>query len=331
MALNICEAIALIKQDLARLIEPQAIVDLCRIVGHEWRERVLDPVTTIHVFILQILHGNVACAHLPHLAKKTFSPSAYCQGRARLPLAFFEKLLQRVCDGLQAVTQDTGRWHRTFWMDGSGISMPDTPELQSEFGQHGEQKPGCGFPVAHILTLFHAGTGLLMKILTAPLRTHDMSRAAVMHPELHADDVVIADRGFCSFAHLALLFQRSLHAVLRVHQAHIVDFTPFRRHVVPGKGNALPGLPRSRWLKLFGATDQLVEWFKPTTCPTWMTLAQYAALPASLVLRELRYRVGRPGFRTQEVTLVTTLLDPERYPSDALAEQKRGRESFSGR
>src|SRR6266481_3439620 len=124
MVPTITDALQRVKDDLSQLLRPEAILELCRQCGHEWRERVLDPVTTIHVFILQILHGNVACAHLPHLAKKTFSPSAYCQGRARLPLAFFEKLLQRVCDGLQAVTQDTGRWrgHRTFWMDGSGFS-----------------------------------------------------------------------------------------------------------------------------------------------------------------------------------------------------------------
>ena len=60
--------------------------------------------------------------------------------------------------------------------------MPDTPELQKEFGQPGNQRPGCGFPVAHLLVLFHAGTGLLREILTSPLRTHDMSQAVQLHP-----------------------------------------------------------------------------------------------------------------------------------------------------
>jgi len=73
---------------------------------------------------------------------------------------------------------EQGRWlgHRTFIMDGSSCSMPDTPELQRHFGQPGNQRPGCGFPVAHLLVLFHAGTGLLREILVSPLRTHDMSQ-----------------------------------------------------------------------------------------------------------------------------------------------------------
>jgi hypothetical protein len=37
------------------------------------------------------------------------------------------------------------------------------------------------------------------------------------------------------------------------------------------------------------------------------------------LVRELRYRVEVPGFRTREVTLVTTLIDPEAYPADELA------------
>jgi hypothetical protein len=43
----------------------------------------------------------------------------------------------------------------------------------------------------------------------------------------------VADRGFCSYAHLALLVQAGVHAVFRIHQKHIVDFTPGRPHVEP--------------------------------------------------------------------------------------------------
>jgi IS4 transposase len=51
-----------------------------------------------------------------------------------------------------------------------------------------------------------------------------------------------------------------------------------------------------------------------------MTAAEYAELPATLVLRELWYRVERRGSRTKAVTLVTTLLDAEQYPAAELAE-----------
>jgi hypothetical protein len=308
----LADALKQIQQDLAKHVEPAAIVKLCRAARYRWRQRVLDPVTTIHLFVLQIWNGNVAATALPHLAKKRFTASAYCQARARLPLKIVQKLLNDVGRALESVTDGADRWlgHRVFLLDGSSFSMPDTPELRKKFGQPGVQKPGCGFPVAHLLLLFHAGTGLLRRVLAAPLRTHDMSQVAALHPELAAGDVLVGDRAFCSFAHLALILQRKMHAVFRVHQRQLVDFRPQRAHQVPGRGKARVGVPRSRWLEKLGVRDQLVEWFKPVDCPDWMTPAEFAALPARLVLRELRYRVTQRGFRSASPTPPATCPSP---------------------
>ena len=219
-------------------------------------------------------------------------------------------------------TQAQGLWrgHRTFLVDGSAFSMPDTPELQKQFGQPGTQTPGCGFPVAKILALFHAGNGVLLKVMVTPLRSHEMASVGGVHPALESGDVLVGDRGFCSFAHLAMLTKSGIFAVFRMHQRQIVDFTPNRPHAIPGVKRAAKGLPRSRWLRGLGVLDQVVEWFKPEDRPEWMTEQEYEALPGTLTVRELRYEVGRPGFRTRTVTLVTTLLDGEGYPLEALAE-----------
>ena len=197
--------------------------------------------------------------------------------------------------------------------------MPDTRELQERFGQPGAQASGCGFPVAKILALFHAGTGVLLKVMVTPLRSHEMASVGGVHPALGAGDVLVGDRGFCSFAHLAMLARDGVQAVFRMHQRQIVDFTPGRPHALPGAKRRSKGLPRSRRLRGLGVLDQVVEWFKPEDRPEWMTAEEYEALPATLAVRELRYEVGRPGFRTRTVTLVTTLLDAEAYPLDALA------------
>lgn len=199
--------------------------------------------------------------------------------------------------------------------------MPDTPELQAAFGQPGRQAAGCGFPVAHLLTLFHAGTGLLQKVLVAPLRTHDVAGVQPMHAELEAGDVVVADRGFCSYAHLALLARAGLHAVFRVHQRTLVSFRIGRMHVPPaGPYRKLRRLPRSEWIKWLGVRDQWVKYFKPKQRPGWLSVEDFAGLPDSMIVRELRYRIRRRGYRTREVTLVTTLLDVERYPFEELAQ-----------
>ena len=324
MTLTMTEVIKQFKQDWTTQLEPAAIVATCRRVGYWWRDRCLNPVVTIQLFFVQILHGNTSCTHLRHLTKLAVSASAYCQARMKLPLVVFERLLRAVINDLQHQPLDEGRWlgHRTFLVDGSSFSMPDTPELQDHFGQPGGQLPGCGFPVAHLMAMFHAATGMILNVLAAPLSTHDLSRVLSLHPELQPGDVLVTDRALCSYAHLALLSQRHVHAVLRMHQKPIVDFTPARAHVIPGHGKraAQKGKPRSRWVAKLGQQDHIVECFKPIKSPAWMPQDQFDQLPERLRLRELRFRVQQPGFRVKTLTLVTTLLVPHTYPLEDLAE-----------
>lgn len=311
-----------LRQDLTRHLDEDAVHRACHDLGHVWRACILTPFAIVHWFLLQVLHGNTALNHITLLARRQFTDAAYCLARARLPLAVFQALLRHVVGALLPRTEAEGRWHghRTFLIDGSTFSMPDTPELQKHFGQPGNQAPGCGFPVAKILALFHAGTGTLLRVTAAPLRSHEMARVDGVHPTLKPGDVLVGDRGFCSYAHLALLLGRGIHAVLRIHQRQIVDFAPGRPHAKPGDKRAPKGAPHSRWVRALGPCDQVVEWFKPQERPEWMTAEQYAALPATIAVREVRYRIARAGFRTRVVTLVTTLLDAERYSAKALSE-----------
>jgi Transposase DDE domain len=286
----------------------------------------LTPVAIIHWFMIQVLHGNTALTDISLKAGRAFTDSAYCQARAKLPLQVYRAVLRALIKALVPETHSAGLWlgrHRTFLVDGSSFSMPDTPELQKHFGQPGNQRPGCGFPVAHILAMFHAGTGFLLDVFATALRSHEMSGVESVHTILKSGDVLVGDRGFCSFAHLTLLAQRGVYAVLRIHQRQIVDFTPNRPHLHSSdtrSKSARKGLPRSRWLRQLGRMDQLVEWFKPQQRPGWMSKERYETLPRSLVVREIRYRIGRRGFRTRSVTLVTTLLDAELYTAEALAD-----------
>jgi hypothetical protein len=175
------------------------------------------------------------------------------------------------------------------------------------------------------MALFHAGTGFLIEVFAGPLFTHDMSQAIRVHHKMRPGDVVVGDRGLCSFVHFASLIAQRMHGVFRCHQKTIVDFTPNRPFVRPGAKRVSKGSPRSRWLRKLGVKDQLVEWFKPTGRPTWISPEAFAQLPDSIIVRELCYRVGARGFRTKEVTLVTTLLDAEIYSAKELAELYRTR------
>jgi Transposase DDE domain len=311
-----------LRQDVARRLDPESIRSACREAGHDWRNCVLVPVAIVHWFVIQVLHGNTSLEHVARLGGGRFTGAAYCLARACLPLAVFEIVLRDLVAALAPDVETEGLWrgHRTFLADGSGASMPDVPELQSQFGQSGAQKPGCGFPTTKILALFHAGTGMLLKVLVAPLRSHEMAGVGGLHPALRPGDVLVGDRGFCSFAHIAMLAGCGVQAVFRIHQRQIVDFTANRPHAQIGAKQAAKGLPRSRWLRGLGGFDQVVEWFKPENRPEWMPTAEYETLPETLTVRELRYDVGRPGFRTRRATLVTTLVDAAAYPLEALAE-----------
>jgi hypothetical protein len=205
-------------------------------------------------------------------------------------------------------------------IDGTGISMPDVPELQNHFGQPTGLRPGCGFPVAHLVMLFDLTTGMLLRVSTSPLRTHDMSQTAQLARELEPGDIVLGDRGFCSYAHIAILINRGNHGVFRMHQKQLVDFTPGRPMPTKLSYAANPkGLPHSLWIRSNGDLDHVVVWYRAKQKPRWMTNEEYTKLPEQIMVRELRYQVSTPGFRVRVITLVTTLLDPLIYPKMELA------------
>lgn len=320
---TILPALRQVREDLVRILDRDTVERLCKKTGYRWRGRQLDPWTTLHLFILQVLNNNTAMTHLPHLSGERFTASAYCQARQRLPLKLLEQLVSQFGRQLDRPgASPLWHGHRVLLEDGSGFSMPDTPELQAYFGQPGNQKPGCGFPVAHMLTLFDAQAGFLREVMVFPLRTQDIAHAAELHPKLMAGDIVVGDRAFCSYAHLALILQANLHAVFRVHQKRIVDFRPHRPRASKA---ASKGRPRSRWVKGLGRCDQIVEWRKPAERPEWMTAEQFARLPDKILVRELKWRIPESNHRVREVILVTTLLDPIRYPAREIATLYRRR------
>jgi hypothetical protein len=314
-----------LRQDLAAELSPDAIKQACREEKYSWRDRALNPVTTLYLFILQVLHGNTACSHVVHFGQWNFTESAYRAARKRLPLGVIRRLAERVAERIRTATTAEATWHnhRVWLLDGSSFSMPDTPDLQAAFGQPGNQRPGCGFPVAKFLALFDLATGMLLRVEPAPLRSHEMSRSAVATAGLLPGDIVLGDRGFCSYAHFATLLNRRLHGVFRAHQRQIIDFTPGRPRAARGKAKEPREAtirPHSRWVRSQGDSDQVVIWSEPKSRPRWMPEDEYASLQEEITVRELRYKVHTPGYRLGEVTLVTTLLEASVYPAEALAD-----------
>jgi hypothetical protein len=149
MPATVTQVVKPFQQDWTRQLAPDAIRRACHDMAYPWRQRRLDPVVRVPRFVVQMLHGQTACAPLRHLTQGAVTASTYGQARMQLPLRVFQRLLRTVSDRLPHEPFDEGRWFgpRTCWVDGSSGLMPDPPEWPDRVGQPGGQQPGRGFPM----------------------------------------------------------------------------------------------------------------------------------------------------------------------------------------
>ena len=269
-----------------------------RVLGEEkvqWRDRLLPPLVTLRLLLVQIAHGNCAIAALRQLSGVAFAPSSYCEARARLPVILLQSVLEWVRDAAAAhvaaaATTAAHLARRVLVVDGSSYSVPDAPELAAHFHLPQQTRPGVGYPAGKLMGLLDLATGMFVSLLALPLFGHDVRGAVEAHPMLRIGDILLGDRAFCSFAHLALLNARGVFACVRLHQ----------RRKVRG-----PGVQR---------------WKKERKPPAWMTAAQYALLPDVVEVRIVSYTVEHKGFRTTHVLIATTLTDEVLWPDARIAE-----------
>ncbi len=168
-------------------------------VGHVWRNRLLNPANTMTLFLLQVLHGNTAMTHLRWLWGIGCSEGSYCDARQRLPAAGVARLVEQLsCD---ACNQSASIWlgRRVLMIDGTTVSTPDEPALQKMWPQPSEQKSGCGFPMIKMLALMDLASGMILQLSMMALTMGEASQLAGPHGLLQAGDVLLGDRGFCSF------------------------------------------------------------------------------------------------------------------------------------
>lgn len=226
---------------------------------------------------------------------------AYCKARAKLTELFLWFLACDVGRRLEEQAPDAWRWHgkRVVLVDGSTLSMPDTPDNQRAYPQMRSQKPGVGFPILRWVALVGLATGAVLESTFGPYRGKETGESALFRMLLSAlsqGDVVLADRYYCSYWMVALLQAQGVDVVFRKHQLRRTDFRCGRR---------------------LGRDDHIVTWTKPPR-PKWMDQATYESLPETLALREVRTKVTAPGCRVKEVVAITTLRDDETYTKEEL-------------
>jgi len=227
--------------------------------------------------------------------------SAYCQARSKIPTDMLDQINTHLVDRMQKHIPKGNLWHgrQVRLVDGTGVSMPDTTLNQAQWPQSQSQKPGCGFPAMNMVGIFCLVTGALIKVAYGDRHIHESKLFQSLWPHLEKGSLVVTDRGFCAFATLASLKTLGVDSLMRLPEKKI------RKAI----GEKLPKSPQF---------DVLVTWKRPAQRPKKMTEEEFAALPESLNVRVVRYSVAHKGFRTQSVTVVTTITDTS-IPAEDLA------------
>ncbi len=274
------------------------------------RQRVYSQNVTFWAFLFQLLSPMTSCLEVVRKVQSCCSllglkvpgssTAAYCTARKRFKHQDLLGIHKAVTGSMQSSSPSESLWKGldVKVVDGTGIAMSDTPENQSEFPQPSLQKPGCGFPVVTLVACFSLASGALLHWIESTLKSHESRIFRKMLEFFGPDDLVLSDRGYCSYYNIAMILSRGAQAVMRLHQVRKIDY---------------------RSGKQLGPYDRLLNWKRPVKVKG-ISKSELYQLPETLQIRIVRIFVRVKGFRTRKLDIATTLLDPNQYSKDDLAE-----------
>jgi hypothetical protein len=268
--------------------------------GVTFHERIYTPLVTLSMFLSQVLDPDHSCraavarviVWLAVNKRKPCTPdtSSYCEARQRLPERVIARLVRETARWTDDRVSDDwlGKGRSVTLVDGTTASMPDSLANQKAYPQSNTQGIGLGFPLVRLVALISLATGVVRDLASGPYRGKETGETALFRTlwdRLERGEIVLGDRVFASFFGIAGLSQRGVDVLARMHQRRKFDF---------------------RGGRCLGIGDHVVTWSKPSR-PDWMDEETYAQIPEGLTVRELRITVDQPGFRVNELVLVTTL------------------------
>ena len=277
--------------------------------GLNSRDRIFSIRLTFWAFLGQILNPASSCREAVRQIQALFclhgrggldeQTGAYCQARLRLPRERLQQILGQTAHAARRRCPKP-RWAHgeVKVVDGSTLTMPDTHANQKRYPQQKAQQPGCGFPIMKFVGLFSLASGCLLTVATGNYYVAELRLFRDLWHYLKVGDLLLADRVFGDYATFAGLWVRGVDCVMRLHQGRKADF----RH--------------GDWL---GRYDRLVTWQKPLQRTVTIGKRLWASLLPELTLRMICVHVTAPGFRSRKLILITTLLDPEKYPAEEIA------------
>ena len=294
------------------LLDEDLVGEVLEEQGVHYRDRIFSPQVTLWTFLTQVLSLDHCCRKavarlIAYRAARGQKPcsadsGSYCKARQRLFLGVITGLFHRMAHAHEERVPKDWLWkgRKTLMVDGSTVSMPDTKKNQEAFPQPKTQARGVGFPIARVVAIISLATGVLRDLAIGPYKGKGTGETALLRQlldRLKGGEVLLGDRYFASYFGISSLVERGADGLFRMHQRRKFDFR---------KGRSL------------GIEDHIVTWTKPNR-PAWMNEETYAQIPEEMKVRELRFKVQQPGFRADELVLVTTMLDAEEYTTEELA------------
>lgn len=299
------------KLRLQSLFSDQVVNDLARELGHDFRERVFDPATTLGLYIAQVLNRDEPCSTVVIRLNKerkdkglepvSAKASAYCYARNRLPLELLQTLSEKTVAIALARADKSWRWHDSdvYLVDGFTIRAPDTDANQLEFPQPTSQEPGLGYPTIRVVTLTSLATKVVAHFQYGPMDGKGNGELSLFRKTfefLKEKQVIVGDSNFDSYYDLAALVGRKVNCVFGINGSRN---NPFADQDMPQSGET---------------TSVLV---RPRIAPIGMSREDWEKLPATVTIRIIAFQVKG---RSEQKFIVTTLLDQQEYPAEEIAE-----------
>ena len=269
----------------------------------EHRERLYPPTVVLSMFMRQVLEADGSCQKAVNgwaaqraahgLSACSVRTGAYCRARQRLPLEMVSALTHETGRLLseKALAQWLWRGRAVKLVDGTGISMPDTPQNQAVYPQSSTQAPGVGFALARLVMVICLASGAALDAAMGQHSGKGSGEITLVRGLLEGfcpGDVMLADALYCNYFLIAAQMAAGVDVLFEQNGARITDFR---------RGQSL------------GTRDHLVCWPKPAVRPQWMTPEQYEEFPNELMVREVN---------VAHQVLVTTLLDHRQVSKDDL-------------
>lgn len=281
--------------------------------GQHSRRRVFSLGRTFWCWIWQIFQANTSCREVVRQLQALLSllaqppidqdSSAYCQARAKLSVDLLQRALTASFHSAekQAPPRSLLRGRPIKVVDGSTVRLEDTPQNRAAFPPSPNQFSKPSFPILKFISLFSLASGCLLARATGTLKSAETRLLMGLRQHLNHGDVLVGDRAFGLFVLLHWAGTLGVDVLARLNcRSRRVDFRKAQQKLGPGDG--------------------LFVWTRPVVPSKLLSPAQWAQVPETMLVRIIHLRVQRAGFRTRQLTMVTTLLDPQLYPSAEIAE-----------